>query len=246
MAPHRVAAAQNTAALLSSLTLASLGAALLGDPFTWVWLALVVVSAWDYSGGVRDAQATPGAYSPERRDKGRRAKVTTLMLMLAVRSLEAWATAYGILNVPKFLIWLGIKSENAPPGGIVAASITIFIVLEELGSIYGRSVANGGRRILALELLFNGAAAAQRKILGRAARLTAQWAERDAAAFTGSIEALRRMDEGKHELAYGTPAPERRHSDVARRELTDGESHPHAGPGSPDAPGANLQTGTEP
>lgn len=255
MAPHRLAHHPVAGAFLNigsrvvetpalgwiGAALASFFGAMWIDPFTWAWLLLVLFSAGDHSIGVQRAKETPGAYRKEERARGRREKVTTALLMLGCRAVEGWATSYGLLDLGALLRFIGLddaaSSEAVRHGGIVSAVITILIALGELKSIYGHRLADGGSRILLLELVFRGVSAAQAFVLGRATKVTAAiFGKEETAAkeWVGELSALRRMDEQAHATAHGGEmAPGRRHYDVA---LEDAAEDGIAPPGTPQPP----------
>lgn len=106
-------------------------------------------------------------------------------------------------------------------GGIITTIVTILIAVEELSSVYGHRLENGGSRILVLEVAFSAIRGLQRMVLGKVAQKTAAWAGDDAGdAFAGTMQALRKMDDASYAANHeGAPAPARRHTDVAVDEL---------------------------
>jgi hypothetical protein len=206
------------------------------DPFTWAWVLLCVFSAGDHAIGVRRARDL-GTYQKAEAARGRREKFNTILLMLGFRALEGYATGYGMLNVAGLLKLLHLDDVAQSPvvqqGGIVSAVITILLAFGELRSVYVQRVADGGSRILLAELAFNGVRAAERFVLGRAAKAVEGWAGEDAGAlFQRNLEGIRQIDDGCYRRTHdGDAAPARRHYDRAVEELrtADGGQAPAGG-----------------
>jgi len=211
--------------------LVSLLAAAGHDPFTWAWVLLIVFSAADYMIGTARAREM-NAYNKAEAARGRREKVNTALFMLGFRALEGYATGYGLLNLAAVLKFLHFDGLAASPvvrqGGIVSAVIAILLAFDELRSIYLHRIADGGSRILFAELAFNGARAAQRFVLGRAAKAVEGWAgEAEGRSFQQNTLALRQIDEAGHAMTHdGEPAPMRRHYDEAVIELQEQPGQP--------------------
>lgn len=208
--------------------LASVGMALLQDPFTWALGMLVFSSIFDYATGVATARAIPpgqpNTYDPARAARGRREKIITAVLMIGCRMMEGLATEVGILDVGGILRWFGADALASAPaiqqGGIFTTVVTMLIAAQELFSIYEHRLANGGSRILVLEFAFSTINAIQTFVLGRAASKVAEWAKKDAGdELRDAWEAQQMMDDLAHRARHGTPAPRRRPYDHAISEM---------------------------
>lgn len=241
MAPHRLAQhapyLSTTATWLGELAgvgwllaaATTISAALLTDPFTWALGLLTFAMILDYISGVATARGIPpgrpGAYSREVAARGRLVKIITWNLMIGCRMMEGMATYFGILNVAAVFRWLSWDNIAEAPaiaqGGIITVCVTALIALKELASVYGHRIENGGSRVLLLELVFGSVEALQRILLGRVTATMGRLGGEEAAdALPSVLKGLRRMDDMGHAATHdGTPAPRRRHTDVALREL---------------------------